>query len=163
HFLDDRLLRPRGDHRLRHPLDPHERAAAVAAILARDRLERVDPVGARVLAEAEEDHAGRAHARSIARSREISQAPIAAIAIVAATVRPRATATPAAGIAFPQRASRRSWLTNSGIVAHSAIDRPASHHARDGSDRIATSTSTIATRAKGQFVCTTARLRPSRI
>ena len=76
---------------------------------------------------------------------------------------PNAIATPAAGIAFPQRAFRCAWLTNSGIVAQSAIDVAASHHARPGSERMATSTSTIATSAKGQFVWTTARLSPRRI
>src|SRR5207247_1314235 len=38
-------------------LDPDARPASAAAVGAADRLERVDPVGARVLAEAEEDHA----------------------------------------------------------------------------------------------------------
>ncbi len=61
-----------------------------------------------------------------------------------------------------QRALRCDWLTNRGIVAQSAIAGPATHHARRGSDRIATSASTIATSAKGQLVWTSARLRPSR-
>ena len=39
----------------------------------------------------------------------------------AATVRPAAMTTPSAGIALTQRASRSSWSTNHGIVAHSAI------------------------------------------
>ena len=58
-----------------HPLDPDERPTPVPALLADDRLERVDPVGAHVLAEAEKDHPrGVAHRRSIARSRANSQA-----------------------------------------------------------------------------------------
>ncbi len=55
-LLEDRLLRPRGDDGLGNPLDPHERSAPTPSLVADDRLERVDPVGAHVLAEAEEDH-----------------------------------------------------------------------------------------------------------
>src|SRR5205085_2929526 len=38
-------------------LDPDARPAAAASVVAPDRLERVDPVGARILAEPQEDHA----------------------------------------------------------------------------------------------------------
>src|SRR5205085_3046779 len=57
HVGEDRPLRARGDDRLTHALDPDERAPPVPATLVADRLERVDLVGARVLAEAEKDHA----------------------------------------------------------------------------------------------------------
>src|SRR5439155_24861675 len=45
------------DDRLGDSLDPDECAAAVAAAVVADRLDRVDLVGPSVLAEAEEDHA----------------------------------------------------------------------------------------------------------
>src|SRR5262249_41657403 len=60
HRGHDRALRPRGDDRLRDTLDPHARPRAAAAQPRPERSERVDLVGADVLAEAEEDHAGRA-------------------------------------------------------------------------------------------------------
>src|SRR5207248_6547459 len=56
HVGEDRPLGARRDDRLRDPLDPDERAAAVPAAVVADRLDRVDLVGAGVLAEAEEDH-----------------------------------------------------------------------------------------------------------
>ena len=56
HVVQDRPLGARGDDRVGDALDPDERPLAAAAAVAGDRLERVDPVGARVLAEAEEDH-----------------------------------------------------------------------------------------------------------
>ena len=65
--MQDRPLGARGDDRLGHALDPDAGAATAAPVLPHDRLERVDPVGARVLAEAEEDHAVRVcHGRIIA-------------------------------------------------------------------------------------------------
>jgi dTDP-4-amino-4,6-dideoxygalactose transaminase len=63
---EDRLLRPRRDDGVGDPLHPHERPAAAAAIVADDRLERVDPIGADVLPEPEEHHAVPVHDRSIA-------------------------------------------------------------------------------------------------
>src|SRR5262249_10279180 len=65
HLLEDRFLRARCDDRLGNPLHPHERPAAVAPVAARDRLERVDPVGTCVLAETEGHHPGCAHDGSI--------------------------------------------------------------------------------------------------
>ena len=60
HLVQDRPLGARGDDRVGDALDPDARPAAAAAVGGVDRLERVDLVGARVLAEAEEDHPGRA-------------------------------------------------------------------------------------------------------
>ena len=59
-FVQDRPLRPPGDDGLRHALDPDSSPPAAAAILAGQRLERVDLVRACVLPEAEEDHPLRA-------------------------------------------------------------------------------------------------------
>ena len=71
HVVQDRALGAAGEDRLRDAVDPDARPPAAASLVARDRLERVDPVGARPLAEAEEDHPRRAvrHARIIARCR----------------------------------------------------------------------------------------------
>ena len=63
HRGDDRTLGARGDDRPVDPLDPDAGAGAVPALPVGKRLERVDLVGAHVLAEAEEDHP-RAHRRS---------------------------------------------------------------------------------------------------
>ena len=57
HVVEDRGLGARRDDGLLDPFDPDAGAATAAAVVADDRLERVDPVGARPLAEAEEDHA----------------------------------------------------------------------------------------------------------
>ena len=65
HLGEDRPLGARRDDRLGDALDPDPRPAAVAALVAAERLERVDLVGARVLAEAEEDHRGAVGHRSI--------------------------------------------------------------------------------------------------
>ena len=73
---------------------------------------------------------------------------------------PSARATPTPGMRFCQRAFRCDWLTNRGIVAQSASDGPAINQARRGRSLIETRTSTIATSANGQFVCTAARLSP---
>ncbi len=64
HLVEDRLLSPRGDDGLGHPVDPDKRPAAAAALLPDDRFESVDPVGAHVLAESEEHHMG--HCRIVA-------------------------------------------------------------------------------------------------
>src|SRR5262249_337727 len=56
HVVEDRPLGASREARLRHSLDPDAGAASGAPLVARDRLERVDPVGPRPLAEAEEDH-----------------------------------------------------------------------------------------------------------
>jgi DNA-binding CsgD family transcriptional regulator len=56
HLVEDRALRARGDDRLWYALDPDACPPSVAALAFTERLERVDAVGARVLAEAEEDH-----------------------------------------------------------------------------------------------------------
>ena len=69
HVVQDRPLGARGDDRIGDALDPDESALAAAAVVAGDRLERVDPVRARVLAEAEEDHARAVHAVSIQQRR----------------------------------------------------------------------------------------------
>ena len=58
HVVQDRPLGPRGDQRLGDPLDPDPRPPA-AALVAEERLQRVDLVGAGVLAEAEKDHSVR--------------------------------------------------------------------------------------------------------
>src|SRR5437763_1334591 len=58
HVVQDRALGAGRDDRLGDTLDPDAGAAPAAPVVAHDRLERVDPVGARVLAEAEKDHAG---------------------------------------------------------------------------------------------------------
>src|SRR2546429_204416 len=55
HLGEDRALGARGDDRLCDPLDPDERTAAVPAAVVANRLDRVDLVGAGVLAETEED------------------------------------------------------------------------------------------------------------
>jgi hypothetical protein len=65
--VQDRALGARGNDRLRNPLDPDARAATAAPIVAAERLERVDLVGARVLSEAKEDHALLDHGAIIAR------------------------------------------------------------------------------------------------
>src|SRR5581483_9898664 len=56
HVVEDRPLGPRRDDRVRDPVDPDARPAAAASLALADRLERVDPVCARVLPEPEEDH-----------------------------------------------------------------------------------------------------------
>ena len=68
HLEENRPLGAAGDDGLCDPVHPDERSLASAPVLAADRLERVDLVRARILAEAEEDHAGRAvrHAGIIA-------------------------------------------------------------------------------------------------
>ena len=96
HVVEDRPLRPRGDDRRRDAVHPDLRAASSSPVLAPDRLERVDLVGARVLAEPEEDHAGRGvgHALIIARASPLSQWGTAA---------PRSTST------ARRSTPRRSW------------------------------------------------------
>src|SRR5205085_8959637 len=72
HVAKDRPLGAGGDDRVGDALDPDARPAAAAAVRAADRLERIDAVGARVLAEAEEDHARTVrHAEIIAYGRRI--------------------------------------------------------------------------------------------
>ena len=56
HVVEDRALGPAGDDRVRDALDPDARPVASATLLADDRLDGVDLVRPRVLAEAEEDH-----------------------------------------------------------------------------------------------------------
>ncbi len=56
HVVEDRPLGARGDDRIRDAVDPDKRALPAAAVVARDRLQRIDPVGSRVFAEAEENH-----------------------------------------------------------------------------------------------------------
>src|SRR4051794_25336151 len=56
HVVQDRPLGPRCDDRIRHALDPDARPPAVTAVTLAEWLERIDLVGPRVLAEAEEDH-----------------------------------------------------------------------------------------------------------
>ena len=56
HVVQDRALGAAGDDRIRDAFDPDARPVAPAPLLADDRLDRVDLVRARVLAEAEEDH-----------------------------------------------------------------------------------------------------------
>ena len=68
HRPEDGALGARGDDRLRDALDPDPGARAVAALALGERLERVDLVGAHVLAEAEEDHAGRVGHGRLSRS-----------------------------------------------------------------------------------------------
>src|SRR5579872_6671707 len=58
--VEDRSLGATREDRLGDPVDPNARAPAAAALVARDRFERVDLVGAHPLAEAEEDHPRRA-------------------------------------------------------------------------------------------------------
>ena len=70
HVVQDRPLGAGGDDRIGDALDPDERPLAAAAAVAGDRLERVDPVGAGVLAEAEEDHARSRRPMSGERRRE---------------------------------------------------------------------------------------------
>src|SRR5919197_3971570 len=54
HVGEDGAFGARGDDRLGDAFDPDERAPSVAPALVADGLDRVDLVGARVLAEAEE-------------------------------------------------------------------------------------------------------------
>src|SRR5207302_6975277 len=68
HVVQDRPLGPGGDDRLGDALHPDARPAPSPALVADDRVERVDPVGAGVLAEAEEDHA-----RSVGHERIITE------------------------------------------------------------------------------------------
>ena len=56
HVVEDRALGAAGDDRVGDALDPDPRAVPSPALLADDRLDRVDLVRPRVLAEAEEDH-----------------------------------------------------------------------------------------------------------
>src|SRR5262245_28217348 len=58
HLAEDRALGARSDDGLGDPLDPDARPTAVTAVAAGQRLERVDLVRARELAEPEEDHLG---------------------------------------------------------------------------------------------------------
>ena len=57
HVVEDRALGAGRDDRVGDALDPHPGAAAVAALVAADRLEGEDPVGPGVLPEAKEHHA----------------------------------------------------------------------------------------------------------
>src|SRR5262249_18665192 len=56
HLVQDRALGPGGDDRVVDPFDPGGRRATVPAGVVGDRLDSVDLVGPRILAEAEEDH-----------------------------------------------------------------------------------------------------------
>jgi hypothetical protein len=76
HVVQDRPLGARGDDRIGNAFDPDTGAAAVTALALSERLEGVDLVGARVLAEAEEDHPSRSrHARIIASWRRRARRP----------------------------------------------------------------------------------------
>lgn len=56
HVAQDGALRPRGDQRFRHSVDPHPGTATITSFLAVDALEREDAVGARELPEAQGHH-----------------------------------------------------------------------------------------------------------
>ncbi len=106
HRGEDRALGARGDDRLGDPLDPDARAGAMAALPARKRLERVDLVAARVLAEAEEDHAGRAVAHAAMLN------PQAAVACRYRALPAQALASAAASASTTRSCSsrpRRAW------------------------------------------------------
>src|SRR5436305_106466 len=65
HVVQNRALSAAREDGFGDPVDPDARAFAAPALVSRDRLERVDPVGAGPFAEAQEDHASRSvrHAR----------------------------------------------------------------------------------------------------
>src|SRR6185437_3608432 len=70
HVVQDRALGAAGEDRLGDAVDPDPRAPPAPALVPGDRLERVDPVRPRPLAEAEKDHprGAVAHALIIARA-----------------------------------------------------------------------------------------------